>query len=76
MEQGHLDDHNHTITAEPVSAVLRRTVELAVFCDSDLYQNLPPKLNSQKQSQLVNYVLTIINAVSFIMCVFDQSINQ
>ncbi|XP_050716763.1 uncharacterized protein LOC126998777 isoform X2 [Eriocheir sinensis] len=63
MQDGHLEDHNHTITAEPVSAVLRRTVELAVFCDKSMYQDLPLKLNSRKKSQLINYALTIINAV-------------
>lgn len=67
IQDSHLEDHNHTITAEPVLAVLRRTVELAVFCDRTLYQDLPLKLNSQKKSQLINYALTIVNAVSLII---------
>uniref|UniRef100_A0A0P4WEB2 Peptidase M12B domain-containing protein n=1 Tax=Scylla olivacea TaxID=85551 RepID=A0A0P4WEB2_SCYOL len=62
-QDAHLEDHNHTVTANPVSAVLRRTVELAVFCDSDLYRNFPLKFDGNRESQVSNYVLTIINAV-------------
>ncbi|KAK8388902.1 hypothetical protein O3P69_020690 [Scylla paramamosain] len=62
-QDAHLEDHNHTVTANPVSAVLRRTVELGVFCDSDLYRNFPLKFDGNRESQVSNYVLTIINAV-------------
>ncbi|XP_045135625.1 uncharacterized protein LOC123518696 isoform X2 [Portunus trituberculatus] len=62
-QDAHLEDHNHTVTANPVSAVLRRTVELAVFCDSDLYRNFPLKFDGNRESQVSNYVLTIVNAV-------------
>lgn len=60
------DNHNHTVEAKPVVAVLRKTIELAVFSDEDLYRNFPQRVDSQDKSKLVNYILTMVNAVSIV----------
>ncbi|KAK3881856.1 hypothetical protein Pcinc_013733 [Petrolisthes cinctipes] len=57
------DSHNHTVEAQPVVAVLRKIIELAVFSDEHLYSNFPQRVDSQDKSKLVNYLLTMVNAV-------------
>lgn len=47
-------------------ARLRKTIELAVFSDEHLYRNFPQRVDSQDKSKLVNYILTMVNAVSAI----------
>lgn len=41
----------------------RKTVELAVFCDDVLYDNFPRRMRS-KEASVMNYALTLVNAVS------------
>ncbi|KAG7154575.1 A disintegrin and metalloproteinase with thrombospondin motifs adt-2-like [Homarus americanus] len=62
--EGLADTHNHTIQAKPVtSVVIRKTLELAVFVDEILYKNFPLRVDNSDKYKLVNYILTLINAV-------------
>lgn len=58
------ESHNHTVLAQPVMVVTKKTVELAVFGDKDLYNNFPENIDNADKSRMVNYILTLINAVS------------
>ncbi|XP_042207352.1 uncharacterized protein LOC121856100 isoform X2 [Homarus americanus] len=64
VDHGEADTHNHTIQAKPVtSVVIRKTLELAVFVDEILYKNFPLRVDNSDKYKLVNYILTLINAV-------------
>ncbi|XP_071516077.1 uncharacterized protein [Panulirus ornatus] len=57
------ETHNHTVIVQPANVVTRKTVELAVFADKDLYENFPERVDTSEKSRVVNYILTLINAV-------------
>ncbi|XP_066968413.1 LOW QUALITY PROTEIN: uncharacterized protein [Macrobrachium rosenbergii] len=56
------DSHQNDII-DPLTIVKRKTLELAVFCDDVLYNNFPQKLKNANSTRLLDYILTLINAI-------------
>nr|XP_053639413.1 uncharacterized protein LOC128693667 [Cherax quadricarinatus] len=59
----HSDIQEHKVGTSPVTVVVRKTLELAVFGDVALYQSFPLRVGSSDKSSLINYILTIVDAV-------------